>query len=173
MIKRLATRIALAAAILTGGVGLSTAAECVKQESTALPVSICLDPDGWALADIGSEAEMEFSTPEQDLFMMVITEADYFDQPTLRKAILTNAQLAAKLNKIEVVEDETVTLSGQEVGRLVYIAKLDDIVAHYENYYTGLEGKGSLQIVLFTLDQPISDFSELIKDVTDSLEIEG
>lgn len=144
---------------------------CTKMESKVLPASVCLDPEGWALADVGSTAELEFSTLDQALYLIIMTEPDYFDIETLRKAVLTNIQLAAKLNKVEVVESENVSLAGREFGHLIYGARIGDIDANYNNYFTGIEGEGSLQVVFFTFDRPISDYNDTIATVVASIEV--
>ena len=146
---------------------------CKPIKSEVLPVGVCLDPKGWALANLEGAAEQSFKRSDAEYYLMLITEKDFFDLPTLKKALLTNAQNAAGLEKVKTLQDTTATVDGQEFGKIVYQTIIDGLDVTYENYYMGLEGKGSVQFVFFatTIDYP--NFRGLIDQAVAGIEVEG
>lgn len=138
---------------------------CTTIESKVLPVSVCLDPDQWTLANLNGAEEHGFRHKTEDVYILVITEKDVIGQSTLKKAILTNAQTAAGLNKVETLIDTSASVDGYPFGKMVYRTKIDDLDITYENHYTSFEGKGSLQIVAFAGSDRFDEIHPLIAEV--------
>jgi hypothetical protein len=49
-----------------------------------------------------------------------------------------------------VKSKERLDAHGLEWGRMVYDADIEDIKIRYENYFTTIKGKGSVQFVFYT-----------------------
>lgn len=127
----------------------AAAEDCQRIASKVLPVSICLDGGSWAFATLEGSHEQGFRVKDTEHYMMLITEEDYFPLKTLRDAIVTNAQNAAGLQKVDILVDGTAELNGSSFGHIVYRTTIDGLDITYDNYYSGLEGKGSLQYIFF------------------------
>lgn len=165
--------LALAGMILAsaGNAAAQGPENCTTISSEVLPVSICLDPDGWALANLDGAEEHGFRRKDHDMFVLMITETDAFDLDTLKKAILTNAQTAAGLHKIKTLEDDRVSIGDKEFGRIVYKAHVNDLDVTYANYYTSFDNKGSLQIVAFAAAEEFDSIRPIIDEVIESIDI--
>ena len=122
---------------------------CTEIDSAVLPVSVCLDPDKWSLANLNGAEEHSFKLVSDELYILLITEKTVVEMDALKGAIISNAQKAAKLNKVETLEDDSAVVDGHTFGHVVYKTVVDSIRATYENYYTNFPGKGTLQIVAF------------------------
>ena len=123
---------------------------CTQIASMVVPVSVCLDPAIWERAELGGDTEHSFKIKDAERYLMVITESDFFPNATLKSAILKNAQAAAGLEKVNIVEEGEVEIRGARFNRITYQTIVDGIDATYTNYYTGFIGKGSLQLVFFS-----------------------
>lgn len=145
---------------------------CTAIKSEVLPVSLCLDPVGWGLANLEGAAEQSFKRKDTEFYLMLITEKEFFDQPTLKKAVLTNAQNAAGLEKVKTLDDGTATVSGKPFGRIVYQTIIDGLDVTYENYYSGMDGKGSVQFVFFALTADYEKFRPFIDEAVAGLKVE-
>ncbi len=154
-----------------GEPSVSVPKDCVEIASKVLPVSVCLDPDAWALGGLGEAYEHSFYNKANDMYVGLITEEDVLELDVLNKAILTNAQNAAGLNKVETLEDGSASLSGHEFGKLVYRAISDGVDATFANYYTNFEGKGSLQIVAFAVSEEFDKVRPIIDEVIASVKV--
>jgi hypothetical protein len=124
--------------------------DCVLIKSTTLPVTICLDDTVWTNGDSNDAAELSFVTKDETLFLLVITETDEVQLDAFEKAIVVNAQSAAGKKPVEVKSKERLDAHGLEWGRMVYDADIEDIKIRYENYFTTIKGKGSVQFVFYT-----------------------
>lgn len=122
---------------------------CQKIASEVLPVSICLDGNAWAFATLEGSHEQGFRVKDTEHYMMLISETDYFPLKTLRDAIITNAQNASGLLKVKILSEGTAELDGGTFGRVVYQTVIDGLDVTYDNFYLGIEGKGSLQYIFF------------------------
>ncbi len=147
-------------------------ANCTAIKSEVLPVALCLDPAGWALANLEGAAEQSFKRKDTEFYLMLITEKEFFDQPTLKKAVLTNAQNAAGLEKVKTLEDGSATVAGKDFGRIVYQTIIDGLDVTYENYYRGLDGKGSVQFVFFALTSDYAKFRPAIDEAVAGMSVE-
>lgn len=145
---------------------------CTTVSSQVLPVSVCLDPDQWALANLNGAEEHGFRHKVEDMYVLLITEKDVIERATLKKALLTNAQSAAGLNKVDTLEDGAASVDGYPFGRIVYRTVVDGIDVTYENYYTSFEGKGSLQIVAFAGSERFEDVRSIIAEVIAGVSID-
>ncbi len=145
---------------------------CTSIKSEVLPVGLCLDPAGWALANLEGAAEQSFKRKDTEFYLMLITEKEFFDQPTLKKALLTNAQNAAGLEKVKTLEDGQATVAGKDFGRIVYQTIIDGLDVTYENYYRGLDGKGSVQFVFFALTSDYEKFRPAIDEAVAGMSVE-
>jgi len=144
---------------------------CVEISSKILPVSVCLDPDAWALGGLGDDYEHSFYNKEHDMYVGLITEEKVVEKKALRDAILTNAQHASGLNKVKTFEDSSASLSGHEFGKLVFRAISDGVDATFANYYTSFQGKGTLQIVAFAISDEFEKITPVIDEVIASVKI--
>lgn len=154
-----------------GETNVSAPADCVEIASKLLPISVCLDPDAWALGGLGEAYEHSFYNKANDMYVGLITEEDVIEFDVLKKAILTNAQNAAGLNKVETLEDSSASLSGHEFGKLEYRAISDGVDATFANFYTNFEGKGSLQIVAFAVSEEFDKVRPVIAEVIASVKV--
>ena len=143
--------------------------QCTEIRSEVLPVAVCLDPGGWVLGNLEGGHEHSFRRKDEDRYMMVITEKDFYPQQTLRDAILINAQKAAGLNKVNVLSETTEILDGKSYNRLVYRTKVDTLDVTYDNFYTGFEGEGSVQLVFFALTSDYDAFKPIIEQTIDGV----
>lgn len=153
----------------SGGVSSTPArsgGDCQSIESSVLPVSLCLDEQNWVLGNVEGNAEHNFRRKDGELYLMMITEKDYFPQKTLRDAILINAQNAAGLKKVNVLEEKTVEIGGHSFDRIVYRTTVDNLDVTYDNYYSGIEGKGSVQFVFFSLTEEYQGFKPAIEETS-------
>lgn len=126
-----------------------SAAACTRIDSTALPVGVCLDPAIWERAELGGAPEHSFKVKNAERYLMLITEKDFFPNPTLRDAILKNAQSAAGLEKVKILDEGEELIGGAKFSRIVYRTVVDGLDVTYSNHYTGFVGKGSVQFVFF------------------------
>lgn len=124
--------------------------DCVLIKSTTLPVTICLDDTVWTNGDSNDAAELSFVTKDKTLFLLVITGTDEVQLDAFEKAIVANAQGAAGKKPVDVKSKERLDAHGLEWGRMVYDADSEDIKIRYENYFTTIKGKGSVQFVFYT-----------------------
>lgn len=124
--------------------------DCVLIKSTTLPVNICLDDTIWKNGDSNDAAELSFVTKDDTLFLLVITETDEVQLDAFEKAIVANAQSAAGKKPVEVKSKERLDAHGLEWGRMVYDADIEDLKIRYENYFTTIKDKGSVQFVFYT-----------------------
>ena len=124
--------------------------DCVLIKSATLPVTICLDDTVWANGDSNDGAELSFKTKDETLFLLVITETDEVQLDAFEKAIVANAQSAAGKKPVQVKSKERLDAHGLEWGRMVYDANIEDLQIRYENYFTTIKGKGSVQFVFYT-----------------------
>ncbi|MCG6856436.1 MAG: hypothetical protein LJE67_00040, partial [Salaquimonas sp.] len=76
---------------------------CTRISSEVLPVSVCLDPDNWQLGNLSGAYEHSFYNKQHDMYVGLITEKQVIELDAFKKAILTNAQSAAKLNKVKTL----------------------------------------------------------------------
>lgn len=146
--------------------------DCETLRSEVLPVSVCLSDQVWALGNTEGEKEMSFRRKDNEHYMLVITEKDFFPQEKLREAILINAQNAAGLKKVQVIEDTKASLDGEEFDRIVYRATIDGLDITYDNYYRGLDGKGSVQFVFFSLTDEYQAFKPVIEETVQSVQVD-
>jgi hypothetical protein len=147
------------------GEEVAAPAKCTEIESKVLPVSVCLDPDTWVLANLNGAEEHGFHHKDKDVYVLMITEKQVIDQATLKKAVLANAQNAAGLNKVDTLEDGSASVDGHSFGRIVYRTIVDGIDVTYANYYTSFEGKGTLQIVAFAGSDQFDEARPVIAEV--------
>ena len=124
--------------------------DCVEIKSKALPVSICLDESVWKLGDGDGPGEFSFTTKDNNLFLLMITEKAEIPLKAFEKAIVANAQKASGLRPVEVIKKERIDALGVEWGRMVYNADIDGLIIKYENFFTTLKDKGSVQFVFYT-----------------------
>lgn len=146
--------------------------DCETLRSEVLPVSVCLSDQVWALGNTEGEKEMSFRRKDNEHYMLVITEKDFFPQEKLREAILINAQNAAGLKKAQVIEDAKAQLDGNEFDRIVYRATIDGLDITYDNYYRGLEGQGSVQFVFFSLTDEYQAFKPVIEQTVQGVQVD-
>ncbi|MFZ1814527.1 MAG: DUF3157 family protein [Rhizobiaceae bacterium] len=140
-------------------------ANCTSISSKVVPVSVCLDPDSWTLANLNGAEEHGFRHKEHDLYLLMITEKTVIERPSLKKAAITNAQSAAGLNKVNVLEDDSASVDGYPFGRIVYNTIVDGIDITYSNHYTSFEDTGSLQIVIFSGAAQFDSIRPVISEV--------
>lgn len=133
----------------TGDTQTGTNNNCVPFNSKTLPVSICLDEGYWYLGNEGGAAEFSFSSNDEKLYLLMITEKDVIPLDKFEKAIITNAQKAAGLKPVKVDIKERINAFGLEWGRMVYTANIDGLIIKYENFFTTMKGKGSVQFVFY------------------------
>ena len=124
--------------------------DCVEIKSKSLPVSICLDESVWKLGDGDGPGEFSFSTKDNNLFLLMITENAEIPLKAFEKAIVANAQKATGLKPVNVLIKERLDSLGIEWGRMVYVADIDGLIIKYENLFTTLKDKGSVQFVFYT-----------------------
>ncbi len=146
--------------------------DCVLIKSTTLPVNICLDETVWKNGDSNDAAELSFVTKDEALFLLVITETDEVQLDAFEKAIVVNAQSAAGKKPVEVKSKERLDAHGLEWGRMVYDADIEDIKIRYENYFTTIKGKGSVQFVFYTTPDHYSVASLQIGKASKNIGIE-
>jgi len=145
---------------------------CTVVASDVLPVSVCLDPDQWQLANLNGAEEHGFQNKNYDMYVLMITEKEVIEMEPLKNAILTNAQKAAKLNKVTTLEDEQVSVSGHPFGHIVYRTTVDGIDVTYSNHYTNFPGKGSLQIVSFAGSGQFDEVRPIINEVVAGISVD-
>ncbi len=145
--------------------------DCVVIKSKSLPVSVCLDEAVWKLGNANNAAEFTFSTKDESLFLMVITEKAEIPLKAFEKAIVTNAQNAAGLKPVEVAKNERIDAFGIEWGRMVYNADIDGLIIKYENFFTTIKDKGSVQFVFYTTPANYAGASIEIKKATKNISV--
>ncbi len=143
---------------------------CVVVKSKTLPVAICLDEETWKLGAKGGAAEHNFSTKDNNLFLLMITENSEIPLDAFEKAIVANAQKAAGLRPVEVLVNERIDAFGLKWGRMVYVANIEGLEIKYENYFTTLDGKGSVQYVFYATNDNFAskegDIERAIKQIS-------
>lgn len=132
-------------------------ADCVEIKSKTLPTSICLDEKVWHLGANGGAAEHNFTTGDDKLFLLMITEDAEIPLDKFEKAITANAQKAAGLNPVDVQIKERIDAFGIKWGRMVYVANIDGLKIKYENFFTTLKDKGSVQYVFYATPEDYAD----------------
>lgn len=142
---------------------------CTVVESELVPVSICLDPGEWTRANLSGDHEHKLKRQGVEHYLLVITEKAEFKPEVLRKAILTNAQNAAGLSKVDVLSESTQLVDSQLFNKIVYRTDVDGLDITYTNFYSTFEGTGSVQLVFFALTEDNSNFEPFIQQVVDSL----
>ena len=147
-------------------------ADCVRLKSKILPVSICLDEEIWHLGNEGGPSEFNFSTKDNAMYLLMITEKAEIPLSAFEKAIIVNAQKAAGLTPIDVIIKERIDALGLEWGRMVYDVNIDDLKIKYENFFTTIKGKGSVQFVFYTTPANYDEMSAEIEKVTKRIAIE-
>ena len=140
-------------------------ANCTEIKSTVVPVAVCLDPDKWTLANLNGAEEHGFRHKEMDLYFLIITEKTVIEKPALKKAAITNAQSAAGLNKVNILQDDAASVGGYPFGHIVYNTIVDGIDITYANYYTSFPDTGSLQLVIFTGAKQFDEAAPVISEV--------
>lgn len=144
---------------------------CTVIASETVPVSLCLDPDKWALANLDGAEEHGFRHKEHEIYVLLISETEVIDMATLKKAVLTNAQTAAGLSKVLTLEDGTASVDGHLFGRIVYRTTVDGIDVTYANYYTSFKSYGSLQIVAFAGTETFDSVRPVVAEVIAGVKI--
>ncbi len=147
------------------------AADCVEIASKVVPMSVCLAADDWAYADINDDAEHAIRNLKREVYLMMLTENQAFTMDQMKQAIMINIQSAAKLNKVETVEDTQTEIDGHPFGDIVYRAKIGDVEVTYENYYTSFPGTGSGQVVMFASTAEFDELRPIMKDVYATLHV--
>ncbi len=138
---------------------------CKEISSAVVPVALCLSEDKWILANLDGAEEHGFRLKDRELYLLLITETEVIDIPTLKKAALVNAQKAAKLNKVNTLEETSASIDGHEFGKIVYQTIVDDIDITYANYHSSFEGAGSVQIVMFAATGEFESFAPEMAEV--------
>ncbi|MEZ5792047.1 MAG: hypothetical protein R3D34_15145 [Nitratireductor sp.] len=145
--------------------GATRPSNCTEIKSTVVPVSVCLDPDKWTLANLNGAEEHGFRHKEHDLYFLMITEKTVIEKPALKKAAITNAQSAAGLNKVNILKDDSASVGGYPFGHIIYNTLVDGIDITYDNYYTSFPDQGSLQLVIFTGAKEFDAAAPVISEV--------
>ncbi|MEZ5872661.1 MAG: hypothetical protein R3D32_12630 [Nitratireductor sp.] len=151
--------------------GSARPANCTEIKSEVVPVSVCLDPEKWTLANLNGAEEHGFRHKEHDLYFLMITEKTVIEKPALKKAAITNAQSAAGLNKVNVLEDDAASVGGYPFGHIVYNTIVDGIDITYANYYTSFPDVGSLQLVIFTGAKEFNGIVPVISEVIAGIDV--
>ncbi len=146
--------------------------DCVRIKSKTLPVSICLNEDIWKLDRAVGDAEFIFSTKDGNLYLMMVTETIEIPLKALERAIITNAQRAAGLKLIEVAVKERLDAVGLKWGRMVYTASIEGLIITYENRFTTIKGKGSVQFVFFSTPDKYKAAGSEIQKATKQITID-
>ncbi len=145
--------------------------DCVLFASNILPVSACLDEKVWQIGAKSDAAEFSFSTKSEKLYMLMITEKDEVPLEDFEKAIVANAQKAAGLNPVEIIVQERINALDLDWGRMVYIANIDGLKIQYENYFTTIKGKGSVQYVFYATPEDYDEHALEIEKVTTQIAV--
>jgi len=146
--------------------------DCVKIDSKTLPVGICLDEEVWVLGEQGGSAEFTFSTKDNSLFLLMITEKAQVPLKAFEKAIVANAQKAAGLKPIKVEIKERIDALGIEWGRMVYEANIEGLIITYENFFTTMKDKGSVQFVFYTTSDNYAEAEAEIEKASTQISID-
>jgi len=146
--------------------------DCILIKSTTLPVTICLDDTIWKNGDSNDAAELSFATKDETLFLLVITETDEVQLDPFEKAIIANAQSAAGKVPVEVKFKERLDAHSLEWGRMVYDADIEGLKIRYENYFTTIKGKGSVQFVFYTTPEQYTAASVQIGKASKNIGVE-
>jgi hypothetical protein len=123
--------------------------ECTLIESGVLPISVCLSEKEWSFFNLGTSFEFELKMKNKDLFLLIITEKEDQDLNEFRMAIINNAQTAAGLNKVNVLDEGNVIIDSHDSKYIIYQAKIDGENYTYHNYYANFGQKGAFQFVFF------------------------
>lgn len=144
----------------------------VCSNSSIVPVSFCLNTSQWSSSSKPSEDyEYFYSNAVGSLYFGVITEGLPLTNEFFKNSILDNAGNAAQggRDKVTVLKDTTVNLNGQTWNNLEYAIYIDGLKFRYNNYYTSIGDRGSIQVLFFTLDDVFEkfrpDMDEIVKTV--------
>lgn len=132
---------------------------------------IRVDPDRWvaiSARELNEEAEFGFQHVDGDAYALVISEKVGMPLSTLREVVVENLRSAS--SELRIVEEETRTVNGREILRLVVDASVDGIPIRYHgHYYSGDEG--TLQVMTWTSQNLYGEYREDLTALLDGLEI--
>ena len=142
---------------------------CTTIEAKTMPISFCLAEDSWTNADLNDDAELQFKLLDETLFGMVIVDSSVIPKRSFRKTILDNAKIAAGKNPVNIIEENSVVIGGQKLNKIRYQLLLGDMDITYINYYAGIKGKGSVQMLFFMetvlVNEKLPDIAEVLAKV--------
>lgn len=144
---------------------------CTTIESEIVPVALCLDPEEWTRTELSGDNEYELKRKSAEHYMLMITEKAELEPAVLKRAILSNAQEAAGLAKVDTIDESSMLVDGQTFDKIVYRTDVDGLDITYTNFYTMFPGSGSMQIVFFALTNENADFESFIEQVAASIEV--
>lgn len=139
---------------------------CATIKAKTFPISLCLAEDSWTNADLNDDAELQFKLLDDTLFGMVLIDSSVIPKRSFRKTILDNAKIAAGENPVNIVEENSVVVGGKKLNKIRYQLLLGDLDITYINYYGGIKGKGSVQLLFF---METSLASEKLPDIAEAL----
>ncbi len=142
------------------------AADCTSVKSERIPASICLNPDKWRLLTATPPAEFMLQYPSEELYLIIVTEKIYVPMKLFKKAILQNAQVAAGLSKIRIMEDSTSSIDGRDFGHLIFASNTSGLDLVYENFHFTDQDIGSVQFAFFTASSVYPNVVPVIEDAS-------
>lgn len=151
------------------GVVVDDVTACSVIKAKTFPISLCLSGDTWTKANVNELAEIQFKLFDDSLFGIVIANKTVKSNKALRKHILANAKSIAAGGSVNIVTENSSVVGGNKLNKIQYQLMLGELDVTYINYYSGIKGKGSVQMIFFMetafVNEKLPDIAQVLAKV--------
>lgn len=140
-------------------------------ESAVIPLSFCVDADGWERTEDFGDYEFLFQERFGIQYFGVIPERAPLSASFMRRALLTNAEMMSPDGSAEVrvVDEGQVKVDGELWNFLEYEVETDGVVFLFINYYATMKATGTVQFVFYSIGSAPPELRAFIADVLASI----